>query len=56
MERWERLIEELRAEFLLREACDRDAIQTPARIVAPDLMLDGLVAKETADQSTLGAP
>jgi hypothetical protein len=38
------------------QAFDPDAIQTPARIVAPDLMLDGLVAKKAAYHSTLGLP
>ena len=30
------------------EACDPDAVQTPAGIVAPDLVLDSLVAKKAA--------
>ena len=38
------------------EAFDPDAIQTPARIVAPDLVLDGLVAKRAAYYSSLGLP
>ena len=38
------------------EAFDPDAIQTPARIVAPDLVLDRFVAEETAYDSPLGLP
>ena len=38
------------------EAFDPDAIQTPASIVAPDLVLNGLVAKKAAYHSPLGLP
>jgi hypothetical protein len=38
------------------EAFDSGAIQTPARIVAPDLMTDGLVVKKAAYHSSLGLP
>jgi hypothetical protein len=37
-------------------AFDPDAIQTPDRIVAPNLMLDGLAAKKAAYHSSLGLP